>query len=1094
MQTGGADSPGIVAQSIAGHGGASGSDYGLLAYGATGGSAGSGGYAGISSLAGVTTISDRAPALAAQSIGGGGGTGGAAVSAVPNISAKQYSLATKVLVGGKGGVALSNAGFLMNSSKAGTLSFAIGGKGGGGNDGGTVSVTNNQQLQTSGDSAYGIFAQSVGGGGGDGGSAFTYTLGKNEGKGTLQAELALTLGGEGGASGNGAAVTVNNHQTILTSGGDSMGIFAQSVGGAGGTGGNASTLSTLPLTTFGLEVGGKGGAAGDGGMVKITHGDWGILTGGQGASAIYAQSVGGGGGRGGVGVLSDSFTIPAPNDGGSSGDGGKVQMYLAYSTLATQGADAHAVWAQSVGGGGGQTGGLGVGIVDWFFGDTPIPMGTKLGGGGIDSTGRGGMIDLKLEAASVVTRGDNAIAIFAQSVGGGGGLSGLPSDGCTGKCAFTVGSTRGTGDSGDITIDITGNALTHIQTSGRYSHAIFAQSAAGEESDAGSVFVTVDVPVTATGEDASAIFAQSAGERRNHQIVVAVSENGIVSGGYGNAAGVRLVDGTGNGIENHGTITSVLGAQGVAIRVDTSTGATAHPKTTVYNDGTIIGDVLAGGGASITLMSETDATLVAGSRMLLGPEGQLENRGVMEVGRAGSGQVRLEGDLVQDATGRLVYDLTPGATGHPGGADLLDITGHATLAGTVQMRLLGFGAGQDGPHAIPLVKAGADLDAGDLHVQPSALAQFRLEAGPTPGIVALNYDIDFVNASVTGHLDRTQLALARHLDGLHAAGAVPGALVWLGGAADAAAYGRGLDHLSPEAYATSLWATGQVARRFGGALLDCRDAGIRTSAEGSCIGLNFGLWDGSGTGFDFDGRQMVVQAEARLDDDWTVGGGLGHIFANDVDAASGIWHGEGTLTQAGLYLRRDFGPAALTAALFAGRGHSDVTRLIAGNDATQGRLDLRYFSGLLRGERDFALGGGTLRAGLDLAATRIESGGPGRLTVKEVHDTTVSLRPHVEWSHETTLDDGLVLRSGIGFGMTRYLDEPAPIVSASLSEGAGIAPPMLVGADVPDTWGDLSLGLTATRQDGASLAVSLDGSFAHGYHDIGAGLRLRIPF
>src|SRR6185436_16197501 len=84
-----------------------------------------------------------------------------------------------------------------------------------------------------------ILAQSVGGGGGTGGMAISGMLGTG-GEGT-NVNLAATVGGKGGAGGIGKLVEVTNNDTIQTTGVDSSGIYAQSIGGGGGSGGSVFT-------------------------------------------------------------------------------------------------------------------------------------------------------------------------------------------------------------------------------------------------------------------------------------------------------------------------------------------------------------------------------------------------------------------------------------------------------------------------------------------------------------------------------------------------------------------------------------------------------------------------------------------------------------------------------------------------------------------------------------------------------------------------------------------------------------------------------------------------------------------------------------
>ena len=145
----------------------------------------------------IMTSGDLSDAIAAQSVGGGGGNGGAA-----------------------GGL------------------IGIGGMGGSSGSGSTVTVDNAATLMTTGETADGIFAESVGGGGGNGG-------------GTALAVIAI--GGSGGSSGNGGDVVVDNAASgiIDVTGDQSDGVFAQSVGGGGGQGGsNGSSDVDLGLFRF----------------------------------------------------------------------------------------------------------------------------------------------------------------------------------------------------------------------------------------------------------------------------------------------------------------------------------------------------------------------------------------------------------------------------------------------------------------------------------------------------------------------------------------------------------------------------------------------------------------------------------------------------------------------------------------------------------------------------------------------------------------------------------------------------------------------------------------------------------------------------
>ena len=58
--------------------------------------------------------------------------------------------------------------------------------------------------------------------------------------------------------------------TLVTTGRNSIGILAQSIGGGGGSGGYAGTLALGGAVGAGVSLGGKGATGADGGIVDLT--------------------------------------------------------------------------------------------------------------------------------------------------------------------------------------------------------------------------------------------------------------------------------------------------------------------------------------------------------------------------------------------------------------------------------------------------------------------------------------------------------------------------------------------------------------------------------------------------------------------------------------------------------------------------------------------------------------------------------------------------------------------------------------------------------------------------------------------------------
>ncbi|RAI02122.1 hypothetical protein DLJ53_12175 [Acuticoccus sediminis] len=528
----------IMAQSVGG-GGGSGADaksvpflfsYGTgvnvsesLALGGRAGSTGDGDTVDVTLVdTTLTTSGDFADGILAQSIGGGGGNAGAG-------TATDWSFMSIVDI---------------------TARASIGGDGGAGGTGGdvTVSLDNASRITTTGDASRGIIAQSVGGGGGMS-TGDSYRLAVTGGEAVVEGEVEGTavtgilnfdLGnapGDGGAAG---MVTVADDGDIYTSGFDSDGILAQSIGGSGGIAGQAGAtrLPRPPSLSFSatLSIGGKGGTGGHGGNVEVTHTGQ-IVTSADWAEGIIAQSVGGGGGTGGTTLAASqagggNATLSIGGTGGSGNNAGQVAVGLG-GVIVTEGAMANAVVAQSVGGGGG-IGGIAMDQPRGVF-----TVGGDFGGGG----GKGGDGNDVLVTADpttyTITEGDNSIGILAQSIGGGGGLgaiaTGTGADTTPGELrqvqALVGGSGGGGGDGDSVTIEAGGG---FVQTSGRSSYGVLAQSIGGggglaatgagdvlasvsvggqggEGGDGGVINISSTTQISTTGESAHGLIAQSIG-------------------------------------------------------------------------------------------------------------------------------------------------------------------------------------------------------------------------------------------------------------------------------------------------------------------------------------------------------------------------------------------------------------------------------------------------------------------------------------------------------------------------------------------------------------------------------------------------------
>jgi len=738
ISTGGNDAHGILAQSIGGGGGVgnfSGSaDLGFSgkkAYslnlavdvGGSGGTAGSGGSVTVDNQAAISTLGENSCGIYAQSLGGGGGAAGGSFSGLLTLQ-------------------LPESGFGWN------LTASVGGHGGDGNHGGTVEVTNQGNINTSGALAHGILAQSIGGGGGSGGDARSLSLIISN-PSIVPSGLSLTasVGGNGGGASNGGQVTVDNSGDITTQGYASFGIFAQSVGGGGGTGGNSGDGFSIPTSlipsSVELALGGSGGSCGNGGDVSVNN-SGAITTSGEGSLGIFAQSVGGGGGVAGNGAIGLLPALGIGGAGGAGGDGGEVSVTNS-GPIYTSGDGAHGIVAQSVGGGGGLAGNTTRFLSKYI--DFGINFGYARPGG---AGGDGGEVTVT-NTGDITTQGISAYGIFAQSVGGGGGLAGTVGYGVdVFNYAYMAGSVGAAGSGGEVSVSQTGN----ITTQGEEATGIFAQSAGGQGSG-GNVDIALAGNILCSGANANGIQAQSLGLAGNGDITITIN-SGTVQGGSG-GIGMVFMDGAENTLTNYGAITTLDGITGMAIKSIVSSGGNGTPgNETINNYGVITGSVDLCAGIN-AFNNQEGATFNAGATVHLGTGNQLTNAGTFNPFGSGStgnvGTVNLIGNFKQTSKGNHTMEFAA-ATSY----DQVAVTGTANLRGKLITSLLNGFLPENNQVFTDILTAGTGISGTYDRVQnfsPSLLAN-------------VIYHANSVDLQAVRDYNNSGLGLAPHLRGVGA--------------------------------------------------------------------------------------------------------------------------------------------------------------------------------------------------------------------------------------------------------------------------------------------------------------------------------------
>jgi hypothetical protein len=316
----------------------------------------------------------------------------------------------------------------------------------------------------------------------------------------------------------------------------------------------------------------------------------------------------------------------------ANNSGGDVAITLAAgSNFTTTGVGAHAIVAQSIGGGGG--------IADYATGATPSLSSTPSRIPNV-SDGDGGSVSIDANA-SISTSGALAYGILAQSVGGGGGL-------VAGGNTVYAGST----------------------------------TAIGSPGNGGAVTITQSGTISATGENSVGIFAQSTSAQTASatRTMIAVTVNGNVMGGSGNqGAGVWVDGGNSSDTLTIGSTGNLSALSGLAVNF------TGRGLLDVNNNGILTGSVNLVGTyvtPSGNLFNNLGGTFNSGANVTA----NVVNDGVVAVwGSNATGPSAISGDFTQNPGAALDLEISGS---NPSLYDSLAIDGYGDFNGTLVISFL----------------------------------------------------------------------------------------------------------------------------------------------------------------------------------------------------------------------------------------------------------------------------------------------------------------------------------------------------------------------------------------------------------------------
>jgi hypothetical protein len=635
----------------------------------------------------------------------------------------------------------------------------------------------------------------------------------------------------------------------------------------------------------------NGGVAGDGANVTVTN-TGSLETSGVSSRGVFAQSLGGTGGGGGTG----SGFVTEGGDGATAGNAGSVTV-TNRGAIETAGNQSAAIFAQSVGGKGGD-GGDSAGI---FYSQAGA------GGQGGDAgnaqvSGSAGAVSV-VQGGRITTQGEDAMGIFAQAVGGGGGNGGS-STAFSVFGGYAVGGTGGGGGDGkkvtvtleEFQLDSGGqqiNIPSSLTTNDDRSIGILAQSVGGgggsvitdtplasashqlnadNSGHGGDISFTQTGDVRTSGDNAVGILIQSlggGGGLHNRQfmdsaggagtagaITLSVDGNVTADGGNGVAVFVqsRGADGQDDIAVTLAENSIIYGGQGGA-GVWLSGGADNH---LVSNSSIATADGLDGmavyatsgddlidshhlfygqfdlGAGSNTFVSHREAAFVPGAALKLGDAGNmLTSFGIMMPGDMGFAQQT-----------DLAGSFTQGDTGLTYaeldfGSDIIDslnATGSVQLGGELEVSLLN-------PQLIPVGHFEKNVFTGEhgvadngmiLTTAPSVVITYEL-AYSEPTAAVLNYGVDFSPEGLSDNLKE----VGEYFNRIQIAGSSSG----MAGTVEKLLYDPGMEEyrnslsqMSPDFYGEHQAALIHSSQEFGQRMMSCRQAGgeYRFTREGSC--------------------------------------------------------------------------------------------------------------------------------------------------------------------------------------------------------------------------------------------------------------------
>lgn len=682
-----------------------------------------------------------------------------------------------------------------------------------------------------------------------------------------------------------------------------------------------------------------------------------------------------------------------------------------------------------------------------------------------------------------------------------------------------VGTDLGSGGSGNASI--ANNAL--IQTSGLNAFGVSLYLSNGSH---GTITNDGDISATGTNFTQGILVSSDLGLGST----VTINNSGIITGGQD----------FGGAIYGYGLQQFVVNNAGTLQAVSDTVINAANEQTLVSNTGEIIGRIETGNpydaststpyAHTFVLTNETTGVFTARGDSSFGSQSDtFNNLGLFRLADSGgadsvsldglevfsnSGVVTLSdshtgdiltfgGNFTQVSGGVLSIDVDP----QTGQADLINVTGTASLAGTLRVNQINAGPAPGFQEITILHADGGITDNGITIVNTGAITYSLLFPNPNDLALALGVMVDFAPDG----MNRNQTALGNNVNAIQAAGgssAFQPVVTALSSLPDVPSLAAAYNALSPELYLKTQVAALFSSLSFADNLMSCRvrDGGYAIVREGQCI------WaEASGR---FLNQDQTRQSLGFDEDAWRFAAGAQFAIAagTHINVAAGYENGALTSdsaradvdrAMAGIAVKHQMGPLMLSAALTGGYGWHDDKRALAFDGfsaVARADHDVSFVAGRLRAAWLHQMGGWYVKPMADIDVTLVrasgvrETGGGGAaLSVASQSDTFVSFSPAIEIGSEVRAGGGLHLRPYARAGMTVFSDTDLAVSSQFLAAPAGV-PGFSTLTQIDRVVADVSAGVDLLGASGMTLRLGYDGRFGDTMREHSIGAKATFPF